>query len=66
MSIIYTLDKRCQEILKILMYAKGYVKAQDLADELHISKRSIYCDLTKINEWLTEEKGYWFLQMPLP
>ena len=54
MSIIYTLDKRCQEILKILMYAKGYVKAQDLADELHISKRSIYYDLTKINEWLTD------------
>lgn len=54
MSIIYTLDKRCLEILKIVMYAKGYVKAQDLADELHISKRSIYYDITKINEWLTD------------
>lgn len=52
MSITYSLDKRCQEILKIVMYAGGYVKAQDLADELHISKRSIYYDITKINEWL--------------
>ena len=54
MSILYTLDKRCQEILKIVLYAGGYVKIQELADQLHISKRSIYYDITKINEWLED------------
>lgn len=53
MSISYTLDKRCTEILNIVMYTTGYLKIQDLADELEVSKRSVYYDITKINEWLS-------------
>ena len=52
MNIMLNLDKRCQEILKRLMYAGGYLKIQDLADEMQISRRSVYYDITKINEWL--------------
>ena len=52
MSVIYNLDKRCLEILNIIMYTSGYLKIQDLADELQVSKRSVYYDISKINEWL--------------
>ncbi len=47
-----TLDKRCEEILKTIIYTNGYMKVQDLADEMHVSKRSVYYDINKINEWL--------------
>lgn len=55
MNILWNLDKRCQEILKRLMYAGGYLKIQDLADEMQISRRSVYYDITKINEWLEDQ-----------
>ena len=55
MSISYTLDKRCTEILNIVMYTTGYLKVQDLADDLEVSKRSVYYDISKINEWLVEQ-----------
>lgn len=54
MSISYTLDKRCTEILNIVMYTTGYLKIQDLADDLEVSKRSVYYDISKINEWLID------------
>lgn len=56
MNIMLNLDKRCQEILKRLMYAGGYLKIQDLADEMQISRRSVYYDITKINEWLEDQE----------
>lgn len=52
MTISYNLDKRCTEILNIIMYTSGYLKIQDLANELQVSKRSVYYDVSKINEWL--------------
>lgn len=54
MSISYALDKRCTEILNIVMYTTGYLKIQDLADDLEVSKRSVYYDISKINEWLID------------
>lgn len=54
MSISYTLDKRCTEILNIVMYTTGYLKVQDLADDLEVSKRGVYYDISKINEWLVD------------
>ncbi len=50
--MLFTLDKRCQEIIKTIMYTNGYIKVQDLADEMHVSRRSVYYDINKINEWL--------------
>ncbi len=52
MSIQYSLDKRCKDILQNLLNAAGYVNVQDLADEMQVSKRSTYYDITKIDEWL--------------
>ena len=52
MSISYTLDKRCTEILNIVMYTNGYLKVQDLADDLEVSKRvfiMIFQKLTMVN-----------------
>ncbi len=55
MSFMLSLDKRCQEILKRVIYAGGYLKIQDVADEMSISKRSVYYDINKINDWLQEQ-----------
>lgn len=52
MSIIYNLDVRCYEILEQLLYKDGYMTVQQIADEKDISKRSVYYDICKINEWL--------------
>lgn len=52
MSIIYNLDVRCYEILEQLLYKDGYMTVQQIADEKDISKRSVYYDIRKINEWL--------------
>ena len=52
MSIDYNLDVRCYEILEYLLYKNEYVSVQQLADEKGISKRSVYYDIHKINDWL--------------
>lgn len=50
--MIFHLDHRCQEILKLIINSNGYVKVQDIADQMHTSKRSAYYDIQKINDWL--------------
>ena len=50
-----SLEKRCQDILQRIIFAGGYMKIQDLADEMQVSRRSVYYDLNKINEWLSEQ-----------
>ncbi|MDD3049033.1 MAG: BglG family transcription antiterminator [Bacilli bacterium] len=52
MAFIYSLDPRCMDILKKLLNVNGYITVQEIADEKGISKRSVYYDLNKINEWL--------------
>lgn len=48
----FPLDKRCKEILQSIIYATGFIKIQTIADQMSVSKRSIYYDLNKINAWL--------------
>lgn len=48
----FPLDKRCKEILQSIIYATGFIKIQTIADQMCVSKRSIYYDLNKINDWL--------------
>jgi len=55
MSINYNLDVRCCEILEYLCYKDEYVSVQQLADEKGISRRSVYYDVRKINEWLEDQ-----------
>ena len=56
MSIIYNLDVRCYEILNYLLYQDGYTTVVQLAEEKGISKRSVYYDIRKINEWLEAQE----------
>lgn len=51
MEIVYV-NSRCQKILKRFLAATDYISLQQIADTVKVSKRSIYYDLCKINEWL--------------
>lgn len=50
--MLYSLDSRCQEILQYLIYTDGYITVQDISREKNISRRSVYYDICKINDWL--------------
>lgn len=50
--MLYSLDSRCQEILQYLIYADRYVTVQEISREKNISRRSVYYDICKINDWL--------------
>lgn len=45
-------SERCKKILKMLLINDGYDSLQKLATETNVSKRSIYYDICRINEWL--------------
>lgn len=47
-----TLEKRAFEIVQQLLWYDGSLQISHLSKSLHISKRSIYYDLDKVNEWL--------------
>lgn len=49
---IYNLDTRCKYILNMLLQAPSYVSIQDIKNIKNISRRSVYYDLNKVNEWL--------------
>lgn len=51
--MLYSLDSRCQQIIKYLVYVNGYQEVQELCNEFGISRRSFYYDLNKINDWLS-------------
>lgn len=46
------MNARCKAILRMLMESDTYLTQQQIADEMQISKRSIYYDICRINEWL--------------
>ncbi|MDF9823846.1 mannitol operon transcriptional antiterminator [Breznakia sp. PF5-3] len=50
------LEARCQELLNKLLMSEDYIKIQDVAKENNISKRSVYYDLCKINDFLNAYK----------
>lgn len=52
MSFQMRLDSRCQGLLDMLMGIHDYVSVVDIAGENNVSKRSVYYDLCKINDWL--------------
>lgn len=53
MSTAY-MNARCRKILDLLLRNDDYMPLQQLAAETGVSKRSIYYDICKINEWLVE------------
>lgn len=44
---------RGREILQILLQNDHYIKVEDIACQMNVSKRSIYYDIYHINDWLT-------------
>ena len=48
------LNAKCKGILRKLLNNNSYLSLQQLAEELNISQRSIYYDVCRINEWLSE------------
>ena len=54
MAMTYTLDARCTDILKMVVYAGDYVSVSEITEQLGISRRSAYYDIEKINDWLRD------------
>ena len=46
------MNARCREILRMLLESDTWLTQQQIADALQVTKRSIYYDLCRINEWL--------------
>lgn len=47
------MNARGREILNILLQGNDYIKVDEIARQMNISKRSIYYDIYHINDWLT-------------
>ena len=56
MDVIVYLNARCKEILSLLMSANSHMTIDEIAKAKTVSRRSIYYDLCKINEWLEYHK----------
>ncbi|WP_042354121.1 BglG family transcription antiterminator [Bacillus rubiinfantis] len=50
-----TLNQRSTAILSHLVKTKTYVPVGELLEKFHISRRTIYYDIEKINDWLSEQ-----------
>lgn len=49
------LDARCVRIFNILLSSSTHVTADKLAQSLQISRRTVYYDIQKINDWLQSQ-----------
>lgn len=48
-----SLDSRSRFLLKQILNSDGYLDLEDAAKAMNMSKRSIYYDISKINDWLS-------------
>ena len=48
------MTERCRKILEVLLKSEIYLSLQQISEILHVSKRSIYYDICRINEWLED------------
>lgn len=49
---IIVLNARCREIIKILIESTTFVTLQQIGDQIKVSKRTVYYDIYRINDWL--------------
>ncbi|MDG1606413.1 HTH domain-containing protein [Bacillus paranthracis] len=49
------LDTRSINILQQIIQAEDYVSINQLIDVIQVSKRTLYYDIKKIDDWLQEE-----------
>ena len=52
----YPLERRCVDMLRMILFSSGPISVAALTDQLGISRRSAYYDLEKIDAWLTAQK----------
>lgn len=45
---------RCEKILRILTASSGYTTIQEITEKTGVSRRTVYYDLCRINEWLAQ------------
>ena len=55
MAVLY-INTRSKKLLNILLRQAEYISLNALAQELSISRRTVYYDINKINLWL-EQSG---------
>ncbi|MDY0393802.1 HTH domain-containing protein [Virgibacillus halophilus] len=48
------MDQRSMAVLNQLLKQDSYINVQQLAEVLNVSRRTIYSDLEKVNNWLEE------------
>lgn len=49
------ISTRCKQILYMIIGSDDFVTLQQISEELRLSKRSIYYEICKINDWLNEQ-----------
>ena len=49
---IEMMNSRCKQILMMLAEADSYITVEQIAEEFKLSRRSIYYEICKINEWM--------------
>ncbi len=47
------ISTRCKKILYMVISTADYIPLQQISDELKLSKRSVYYELCKINDWMS-------------
>ena len=50
------MNERCKAILQMLLNQDSYLQPAQIAEMLNVSKRSIYYDIYRINDWLSSYK----------
>ncbi|MEN3769091.1 BglG family transcription antiterminator [Priestia megaterium] len=50
------LDKRSTAILQVLLQAATFISVQELMKQFQVSRRTIYYDIEKINDWLCQQE----------
>lgn len=55
--MISYMDVRCKEILSLIIFSPDCVSMEQLEKEMNLSKRSVYYEICKINEWM-EQNGF--------
>lgn len=49
------ISTRCKKILNMVISSEDYVPLKQICDEIKLSKRSIYYEICKINDWLNSQ-----------
>ncbi|MCM3150750.1 BglG family transcription antiterminator [Priestia megaterium] len=54
--MIHLLDKRSTTVLQVLLQAATFISVQELMKQFQVSRRTIYYDIEKINDWLCQQE----------